>query len=124
MISLFRIFCFCLFNFAAGTCEVMAATQGPFTRGPYPQKATSTGVTLVWRTRTPMKPEVRIGMSPKFPQITIKGDQMTTRRAAADGGSAKGAAPLHSAPSGTTQYEVSITGLLPDKKYYYGIHDG
>jgi hypothetical protein len=31
---------------------------------------------------------------------------------------------LHSAPPGTFQYEVPLTDLVADSKYYYAIYDG
>jgi acid phosphatase type 7 len=96
----------------------------PFTRGPYPQMATTSGVTLVWRTRGSMVPEVRVGTVPAALQMTFSMDRTAARRTVPDGPSTPGFNPLHSAPTGTTQFETAITGLNPDTKYYYGIYDG
>ena len=86
--------------------------------------ATTSGVTLVWRTRRVMLPEVRVGTSPKILPAVFNIDSISARRAVADGPSTEGANPLHSAPVGTTQFEAAITGLKHDTKYYYGIFDG
>jgi acid phosphatase type 7 len=108
---------------AAPAGDLLAGTTAPFTRGPYPQLATPTGVTIVWRTRGVMLPEVRVGTSPKLFQITFNVDRMAARRTVADGPSTDGFYPLHSAPTGTTQFEAALTGLTPDTKYYYAIFD-
>ncbi len=109
---------------AANTSSSSAVAAGSFSRGPYPQMATTSGVTIVWRTRGLMLPEVRVGTSPKKLTSVFNIDRMAARRAVKDGPSTEGNAPLSAAPSGTTQFEAAITGLDPDTKYYYGIYDG
>ncbi len=103
--------------------SVSAADKSLFTRGPYPQLATSTGITIVWRTRAVMLPELRIGTTPG--ELTSSGsfEHFTARRTILDGPSSSASSPLHSAPSGTTQFEAPVTGLKPGTRYYYGIYD-
>jgi acid phosphatase type 7 len=99
-------------------------SAGVFSRQPYLQLATPTTVTVVWRTRTPMTPEVRVGLKAGAAVVTVPAEKMTVRRLAADGGSSAGAKVLHSAPAGTWQYEATVSGLKPDTKYVYEILDG
>jgi len=100
-----------------------ALADAVFSRGPYPQLNTTTGVTIVWRTRGVMLPEVRVGTTPKKLDMVYNIDRIPARRALADGPSTEGEPPLFAAPAGTTQFEAAITGLQPDTKYYYGIYD-
>jgi acid phosphatase type 7 len=107
-----------------GLCtSLSAAEKSPFTRGPYPQLATPDGVSIVWRTRGAMLPELRIGTAPDKLTSAISYEHFTVRRRVEDGPSTGGEAPLHSAPSGTTQFEAPVTGLQPGTRYYYGIYD-
>ena len=109
---------------AANTTSSSPAAGGSFSRGPYSQMATTSGVTIVWRTRGLMLPEVHVGTSPKKLTTVYNIDRMAALRAVKDGPSTEGHTPLSAAPSGTTQFEAAITGLDPDTKYYYGIYDG
>ena len=97
---------------------------GVFSRQPYLQMATPTTVTIVWRTRVAMVPEVRVGLKGGATVVKVPAEKMTVRRLAADGGSSEGAKVLHSAPAGTWQYEATVSGLKPDTKYVYEILDG
>lgn len=108
---------------AISPLSAIAQANAPFTRGPYPQMATTSGVTLLWRTRSVMLPEVRVGTAPGSFQHAYNIDRIGARRTVADGPSTEGLNPLHSAPAGTIQFEAAITGLKPDTKYYYAIFD-
>ena len=101
----------------------LAAPEAVFSRGPYPQMPSTSGVTIVWRTRSIMLPEVRVGTAAKKMDRVYNIDRIPARRAAADGPSTEGTRALAAAPAGTTQFEAAITGLLPDTKYYYGVYD-
>ena len=105
------------------TLPFTALADAPFSRGPYPQMPTTSGATIVWRTRGVMLPEVRVGTSARKLDTVYNIDRIPARRTLADGPSTEGHAPLFAAPPGTTQFEAELTGLLPDTKYYYGIYD-
>lgn len=66
-------------------------------RGPYPQLASPTSVTLVWRTLLPSDARVIYGASPAMLNLTA------TRRTTA------------------TQHELKLTGLSPGTRYYYAV---
>jgi hypothetical protein len=123
MTSLLRIHSALLYLLVAASENISAAEKSPFSRGPYPQMATTSSVTLVWRTRAIMIPEVRVGTAPKALDMTFNIDRIGARRTLTDGPSNERLNPLHSAPAGTTQFEAAVTGLKPDTKYYYGIFD-
>lgn len=107
-------------------------------RGPYLQNATVNSITIVWRTAwTNIDPVVRYGKSPgqldgessargvivramletnknlAFPQLTALRTRRNLRLP-----------KLHSAPTGTFQYEVTLTKLEPGTRYYYAVYDG
>jgi hypothetical protein len=108
----------------AATLPAQAVVPAPkLFRHPYLQMATQTSITLVWRTRGPSRPVVRYGEQPDRLNLRVPAAQITLRLAL------NVAAPdialrLHSAPNDTHQYEAVITGLNPDRKYYYAVHDG
>jgi 3',5'-cyclic AMP phosphodiesterase CpdA len=103
-----------------------SASEGPvqLTRGPYLQAASPDAIHLVWRVRREIQPAVRYGASWNSLDQSVPAEAITLRRTLAAGGSTNGALPLHSAPAGTIQYEVKITGLKPDTRYYYSVFDG
>lgn len=110
---------------AASKNDPAPTGQVQLTRGPYPQAATPETMHLLWRVRGGAgQPVVRYGTSFQSLDKTLPATAIATRRTAAAGGSTNGAAPLHSAPAGTVQYEAKITGLKPDTKYYYSVFDG
>jgi acid phosphatase type 7 len=104
------------------TSTMPAAGASGFSRGPYPQMATPTGITLVWRTRRLMLPEVRVDTVPKSTTIILPGDKIIVRREDGDETSPD-TRPLHSAPPGTFQFEATLTGLASGTTYTYGIYD-
>jgi hypothetical protein len=108
------------------------------TRGPYLQKAASDSICIVWRTAwSNITPVVRYGRIPTALDLESS-SRSTVVRAQLD-------APrdlsfpqlkalrtkrnlklpkLHSAPTGTFQYEVTLTKLEPNAHYFYAIYDG
>ena len=104
-----------------------AATETPataFSRQPYPQLATPSSITIVWRSRTPGSPVLHTGTREGQWTTKVTTEKMTVRRSEKDGGSSGGAPLLHSAPDGTWQYEATLSGLQPDTEYFYAITDG
>ncbi len=101
-----------------------AATPASITRGPYPQAATEDSIHMVWRVRQATTPVVRYGTLQKDLDQKTGEKAAKVRCLAAEAGATEGAPPLHSAPAGTRQCEVAITGLKPDTKYFYAIYDG
>ncbi len=98
--------------------------SGPLTRGPYIQAAAPDAMHLIWRVRKDTQPSVRYGLTKDQLTMQTPPAAVATRRLAAEGASSQGARALGSGPPETRQYEVHITGLKPDTKYYYGIFDG
>ena len=84
--------------------------------------ATTSGVTLVWRTRQVMLPEVRLETIPKSVTMVIPPEGFAIRREDSSETS-PGANPLSSAPAGTYQFEAPLTGLKAGTRYAYSIHD-
>ncbi|MFT5189166.1 MAG: hypothetical protein ACI957_002195, partial [Verrucomicrobiales bacterium] len=96
-----------------------------FSRAPYVQLATSSGVHVLWRTVDPMKPKVRFGTSLKGLYSEVKADQIRLRLVAGSEKELKKAPDLlHSGPKRTRQFEAPLTDLKPDTRYYYAIYDG
>ena len=104
----------------------------PFSRGPYLQLATPDSVTVVCRTEGAIRPVVRYGST-----LENLDRQVSTSNARASsilndteepGQAASAEAALlpklHSAPAGVFQYEVLLTGLKPNSRYYYAVYDG
>ena len=106
-------------------CPVRAQDAKPaISRGPYLQMATTTGVTVVWRTRSGGAPSVRFGVTSGNLTETAGGDAVKTRRSRIEGGAAEGGEALSFAPSETRQHEAVITGLKPDTEYFYAVYEG
>jgi hypothetical protein len=106
-------------------------------RQPYVQFATPNRMHVVWRTAGPISPEVRFGTSLQSLDQKPSADAIVCRvalgaddaplpkrweglRTAANRKLPK----LHSAPVGSFQYEVALTGLKAATRYFYAIHDG
>ena len=118
------LLCCTVATLSALTACTDSRAEAPITRGPYPQLATTSGITIVWRTRGVMLPEVRVGTTPKNLTMVVNVDYMAARRVSIDGPTTAGHEPLSHSPQGTTQFEAPVSGLKPDTKYYYGIYDG
>ena len=88
-------------------------------RGPYLASGGPDRMTIVWRGWSKRRPAVRIGGAPNSLGRTIKGRAIAVRHAGGEGKTS-----LDSAPDGIVQYEATITGLDPQRKYFYGIYDG
>lgn len=95
-------------------------TPGRLSRGPYLQSLTPDSVILVWRTEGPIEPEVRYRVTGRTSWET-GADSVGVRRTREDAPSEPD--PLHSAPPGTFQYEVALSGLRPKTTYAYEIFD-
>lgn len=79
---------------------------------------------VVWRSDEATAPVVRYGSSPsKLDQLEYK-DFALKVSAGVEVMDTKRYARLHSAPAETRQYEMRISGLKPDTRYYYAIYDG
>jgi hypothetical protein len=99
-----------------------APSSGGFSRMPYVQMATPDSIVVVWRTPRKIDPVVRYGEAANSLNSTAPPESVVVR--VAPDVQEPLAAKLHSAPLGTYQYEVRITGLKPDTKYFYGIFNG
>ena len=89
-------------------------------RAPYVQLTTSESIFIIWRTSEKIDPVVKFGSD-----VNALGHDpaaIETRQTTADNAEDKN--PLHSALTGTFQYEAKITGLAPDTEYFYAIYDG
>ena len=96
-----------------------------FSRAPYLQLATPSGMHIVWRTVGPMAPVVRLGEKIDDLSVQVSADQISVRTVAASEAALKDSPQLlHSGPERTRQFEAELTGLLPDTTYYYAIYDG
>ena len=104
---------------AATTCLL----QAKITRAPYLQLASDNAIHIVWRTDTPITPQVKFGQKKNQLNLTSSSDNIITRQTAKDGKDLK-TAPLHSAPKGTYQFESKLTKLKPDTLYHYAVYDG
>jgi len=102
----------------------VSAEKAKITRGPYPQAATFDAIHLVWRVRRDTQPVVRYGLAPGKLDLQTVPEAAVVRRTAAEGASTGGAKALFAAPPETRQFEVRITGLQPDTKYFYAVCDG
>ena len=105
-----------------GGAYKLPGETGTFLRAPYLQCATPSSIHIVWRTLQPMeRPIVRFGSSADTLDKSVEGPAIVLRRLADEGDRDT---PIHAAPVGTHQFEAHITGLAPDTKYFYSIHDG
>ena len=104
-----------------GWTQVPAAV----TRGPYLQLSTEESVVVVWRSDEATAPVVRYGPSPsKLDQQEAKDFALKVSAGIEITTTGKRYARLHSAPNGTRQYEMKLSDLEPDTRYYYAIYDG
>ena len=128
-----------------GVVAHTTAAAGSVTRGPYLQRATPTGVTVVWRTDNEITPVVRYGSSPQELDGEVDGESVL-RRVSVDVAAATdalfGSTPLlydepqtdasrrrtgerdPSTQEQTWQYEAELSGLTPASRYYYAVYDG
>lgn len=114
-----------------------------FARAPYIQFSTTNRIYVVWRSEGPMKPVVKFGPSLRRLSTEVSEADEESRGnivVRASLGTNTSLIParwqrfrtpenlklpkLHSAPVGTFQYEVKLTGLSPSTKYYYAVFDG
>lgn len=95
-----------------------AAEEKPYHRGPYLALATASSMVIVWRTDRAITPAVRIGDAVDKLLRIVNGAAIKARPAD------KGEGSLASAPAGAWQYEATVTGLSPARKYYYAVYDG
>ena len=106
-----------------------------FARAPYLQLATPNSIVIAWRTDGENEPIVRYGRSVETLDQQVPASSIVTRVALTTNKAElkimEEKRPellrlpkLHSAPMGLFQYEVRITGLNPDTRYYYAVYDG
>jgi hypothetical protein len=93
------------------------------TRGPYLQLATPSSIHIVWRTVGDTTPIIRYGLDLQHQDQAVEGAAVFRRKVAVEG-EASSDNSLHSAPEGTVQYEVAVTKLEADTKYFYSVWDG
>ncbi len=102
-----------------------AAAQATVTRGPYLQMATDESVVIVWRSDEATEPVVRYGASPDALDQVERSDYELKLAPTIEGHfRGKLYSRLHSAPGSTRQYEMRVSGLKPDTRYFYAIYDG
>ena len=115
----------------------VSAEPPAFTRSPYVQFATPGMIHVVWRTAGPITPVVRFGtvlnaLTESAPADAIirraslgsEGQTLPPRWAGLRTPENLKLPKLHSAPVGTFQYEVRLSGLTPATVYYYAVYDG
>ncbi|HEY5551140.1 MAG TPA: metallophosphoesterase family protein [Opitutaceae bacterium] len=124
--------------FGTSAC-VSPGSRAAFSRGPYLQQAASDSVVVVWRTQGAINPVVRFGSAPGALTSEVRGDAITLRVSADV--QAAGVVPRlfqeapeevaereadhdPSTPANTYQYEARVSGLQPNTKYFYSVHDG
>ncbi len=99
-----------------------------FSRSPYIQLATRSGIHIIWRRVEEIDAVVRFGTSLDNLDFQTSDEQITERQVAKDDEElekAEGAPrPLHSGPKETRQYEARLEGLEPATTYYYAIYNG
>jgi len=104
---------------------LVVMSHGAVTRGPYLQLSTDESVVVVWRTDFATAPVVRFGESwenlnkreaKDFALKVAAGVEIDETRIRF--------ARLHSAPEETRQYEMKLSGLKADTRYYYAVFDG
>ena len=106
-----------------------------FARAPYVQLATHQSIVVVWRIEGPIQPALRFGRSATALDMESDPSGIVTRVALSTNKAEVNALAervpgllqmpkLHSAPVGLFQYEVKLTGLTPDTRYYYAVFDG
>ncbi len=93
------------------------------TRGPYPQMPTADGITIVWRSRAIMLPQLVVQNLKGEHVTTVNSEKIIMRRTSAEGVSSTSVKPLYAAPEGTLQFEASVNGLTPNTAYLYSILD-
>lgn len=104
---------------------LLMANGAEVTRGPYLQLSTDESVVVVWRSDFATAPVVRYGSSPRnLDQKEAKDFALKVSSGVEVDETKIRYARLHSAPEGTRQYEMRISGLKPDTRYYYAIYDG
>jgi hypothetical protein len=107
-----------------------------FARAPYVQLATHQSIVVVWRTDGPIHPAVRFGRSVELldmqadPAGLVTRVSLSTNKVEVNALAERVPGLLQmpklnsSAPVGLFQYEVKLTGLTPDTRYYYAVYDG
>ena len=98
-------------------------TSTKLTRGPYLQLATPSSIHVVWRTEGDATPIVRYGLDLQHQDQVVEGAAVLRRKVAGEG-ETPSENSLHSAPEGTVQYEVALTKLEADTRYFYSVWDG
>lgn len=109
----------------------------PLARSPYVQFASPSLMHIAWRTEGPINPVVRFGISQSRltqrasagnvvvrASLGTNGQEMLPQWKALRTDAHLRLPKLHSAPIGTFQYEVRLTDLKPDTRYYYAVFDG
>jgi hypothetical protein len=130
-------------SFLAAAFLTLAAAPGHagdkpvFQRSPYLQFGTTNSMVVAWRTAGPVDPVVRFGervgdldrVAEQSNIITrtslgVSNQPMRLEWRALRTPENLALPKLHSAPLGTFQYEVKLTGLRPATRYFYGVFDG
>ncbi|WP_166996014.1 metallophosphoesterase [Pseudomaricurvus alkylphenolicus] len=103
---------------------VGAEESASMIRGPYLQMATPDSITVVWRSDKPIEPVVRYGLQLGKQEQTEEDNVFRRIAPVVDKTPAEHFARLHSAEPNTYQYEMTLTGLQPETKYFYSVWDG
>jgi hypothetical protein len=87
--------------------------------------STEHSVVVVWRTDIATAPGVRYGPSwDNLNQREAKNFALKISDGVEIDATVRRFARLHSAPAGTRQYEMNLSGLKPNTRYFYAIYDG
>ena len=117
-------------NFHAAFCLLFLAVslslpQTKILRGPYLQLSTSSSIVIVWRTNRPIEPVVAYGKTlNSIDQKESDNYVLRISPVVENGIPDRHFSRLHSAPPNTYQYEMTLSGLEPETKYFYEISDG
>ncbi len=96
-----------------------------FSRAPYVQQATPTGMHVLWRTVEGIDARVRYGVDVEKLTQEVEEEAIRVRRIAGHRDEVwQPEKYIVAGPRGTRQYEAEIAGLESDTTYYYAIYDG
>lgn len=114
-------------SLASFSSLISASATATFTRAPYIQQATDQGITIVWRTHSKISPVIHFGSSPESLDARSEAANINIRsKTAATAGSRTlfRSNDKREAPDNTLQYEVTLSGLKANTRYYYAVYDG
>lgn len=105
-----------------GSGDLLAEAE--LIREPYVQLTTRNSGVVTWRTNEPITPVLRYGVAPDNLTQSVAAGQIVTRVSPELKGWPGVPRLGQTTPEGVYQYEVTVSGLEVDSKYYYGVFDG